>query len=230
MMKKLIALVLVFACINSILAQNIDNKNDMFILDLSKVNFTEDINLLFPSQEKFKLILVNDNFEKKEQSEILKTDNPKAFEYSVIRYKSKRLYHVVYDNFFKFNNIVFLTNTKDQIIAYQTYSFYEGSIKDIDLFVTKLKSKLKNNVLKTGKLINGSPVYQWYAENFIVQIQRDIRKEKEITYTEGKETVKYTCYLRLSIYNRKLINDDISNYLKFRSDFVLFDKEHYSKN
>ena len=92
MMKKLIALVLVFACINSILAQNIDNKNDMFILDLSKVNFTEDINLLFPSQEKFKLILVNDNFEKKEQSEILKTDNPKALEYSVIRYKSKRLY------------------------------------------------------------------------------------------------------------------------------------------
>lgn len=229
-MKKLIVLVLILVCINTILAQKIANRDEKFVLDLSKVNFTEDINFLFPSQEKFKFILVNDNYEKKEQDEILKKDNPKSFEYSVIRDKTKRLENVVYDNFFKFNNIAFLTNTKDQIIAYKTYSFYEGSMKDIDIFVIKLKNKLKQDILKTGKLVNGSLVYQWYSNKVILQLERDIRKEKEITHIDGKETVKFTCYLRLCIYNRKLINADFEKYLKYESDFVLFDKEHYTKN
>ena len=42
-------MVLVFACRDTVLAQNIANTNGMFILDLSKVNFTEDNNLLFPT-------------------------------------------------------------------------------------------------------------------------------------------------------------------------------------
>ena len=138
--------------------------------------------------------------------------------------------NVVYDNFFKFNNIAFLTNTKDQIIAYKTYSFYEGLMKDIDIFVIKLKNKLKQDILKTGKLVNGSLVYQWYSNKVILQLERDIRKEKEITHIDGKETVKFTCYLRLCICNRKLINADFEKYLKYESDFVLFDKEHYTKN
>jgi hypothetical protein len=60
-------------------------------------------------------------------------------------------------------------------------------LKDIDDFVVKLKNKLKANIIKTGKLVNGSLVYQWYSDNQILQLERDIRKEKETTYTNVKK-------------------------------------------
>jgi hypothetical protein len=229
-MKKLLTLLLILVYSNSIIAQKRTSIEDkQFILDLSKINFKEDINLLFPTQEKFKLILVNDDFEKKEQSEILKGDNPKAFQYSVIMDKKRKLKNVVYDGFFKFDNLKILTNPNNEIIAYQTYDFYEGSMKDIDDFVIKLKNKFKENILKTGKLVNGSLVYQWYSDNLILQLERDIKKEEETTYSNGKETVKHTCYLRLSVYNRKFITVDFEKYLKYKSDFLLYDKDHYVK-
>jgi hypothetical protein len=219
-------LLLVFTC--SMLAQKkVTIQEDNLILDLSKVDFKEDYKLLFPAQEIFKLFIVNGDFEKKEEEELLKKDDIKAFVYSVSRNKTKK--NVVYDNFFKFDNIKFITDTSNNIIAYQTYNFYEGSMKDIDDFVIKLQNKLKGNVLKTGKLVNGALVYQYYSENVIVQLERDIRKEKETSYSEGKEIVKYTCYVSLSVYNRKRFNADLENYLKYKADFLLYDKEHYAR-
>jgi hypothetical protein len=227
-MKKLLPFLLLLVVTSSMLAQKkVTNQEDNFIFDLSKVDFKEDYRLLFPAQEKFKLFLVNDDFEKKEEEELLKKDDIKAFLYSVMRNKTKQ--NVVYDNFFNFDNIKFITDNNNNIIAYQTYNFYEGSMKDIDNFVIKLQNKLKGNVLKTGKLVNGALVYQYYSETAIVQLERDIRKEKETTYSGGKEIVKYTCHVSLSVYNRKLFNTDLENYLKYKADFLLYDKEHYAR-
>jgi hypothetical protein len=227
-MKKLNPFILLLVFTSSMLAQKkIAIREDNFIFDLSRVDFKEDYKLLFPAQEKFKLFLVNDDFEKKEEEELLKKDDIKAFVYSVLRNKTKK--NVVYDNFFKFDNIKFITDTSNNIIAYQTSNFYEGSMKDIDDFVIKLQNKLKGNVLKTGKLFNGALVYQFYSESEIVQLERDIRKEKETTYSGGKEIVKYTCYVSLSVYNRKLFNADLENYFKYKADFLLYDKEHYAR-
>jgi hypothetical protein len=227
-MKKLNPFILLLVFTSSMLAQKkVSNQEDDFMLDLSKVDFKEDYRLLFPAQEKFKFFLVNDDFEKKEEEELLKKDDIKAFLYSVMRNKTKQ--NVVYDNFFNFDNIKFITDTSNNIIAYQTYNFYEGSMKDIDNFVIKLQNKLKGNVLKTGKLVNGALVYQYCSETTIVQLERDIRKEKETTYLGGKETVKYACYVSLSVYNRKLFNANLENYLKYKADFLLYDKEHYAR-
>jgi hypothetical protein len=90
-MKKLLTLIFILIFTNNILAKKeVLTQDEKFVFDLSKVNFKENINSLFPSQEKLKVILVNDNFENKNSNEILKEDIPKAFQYSVNRDKKKQ--------------------------------------------------------------------------------------------------------------------------------------------
>jgi hypothetical protein len=188
--------------------------------DLAKVNFGENLNEL---GAKTKIVT--------KASVQSYTDQTKTYE-TLFLFKNNQnsgVEIITYQDWLRFSNVNVLTNADKKIIAYNAFSFYDGPLTKIDDFVNKLKNKFKTSTLITGKGIDGAVVYQWYLDDIVVQLERDLKQEKESSNVGGKWVEKKTCHVKLTIYNKALLDDKMKKALSRNIYFLLYQKEHFIK-
>ena len=188
--------------------------------DLAKINFNEDLNEL---GAKTKILT--------KASGQSYTDQTRTYE-TLFLFKDKQnsdVKIITYENWFKFSNVNILTNADKKIIAYNAFNFYDGPLNKIDDFVFKLKRKFKTNTLITGKRIDGAVVYQWYVDDIIVQLDRDLKQEKESSKIGNKWVEKKTCLVKLTIFNKALLDEKMKKALGRNISFLFYQKEHFVK-
>lgn len=188
--------------------------------DLAKVNFRENLNDL---GAKMKVVTnPSDQFD---------ANQAKTYEtlFLVKNKQNSDVEIITYQDWFKFSNVNVLTNADKKIIAYNAFNFYDGPLTKIDDFVNKLKNKFKTNTLIIGKRIDGAVVYQWYLNDIVVQLDRDLKQEKESSNIGGKWVEKKTCHVKLAIYNKALLDDKMKKVLSRNIPFLLYQKEHFAK-
>lgn len=208
-MRKILILLL---CVTAVQAQK---KMENAVLDLSKVTFKEDVNSLFSGV-------------KPHNESILNGDSKTALG-NVYMFNQKSGVKVKYASSLSFHNLKVLTTTQDKIVAFDTFVFYEGALKDIDAFKELLSQKFKAVKPTVGKIAGGSQLYQWETSEFIVQLMRDTAQETESSFVNGKEIEKKTCYVRFSIYKKSMLTSEINKYINENIDFLLYSKKHFSK-
>lgn len=216
-MKKIIIILLSFF---STFAQE---KMKNTTTDLSKITFNEDVSQLVQSKNGYKKMVTKGVFDTKSEEEIGKKENVLAIIYDFKKEKKS----VQFSTFFYFDNLKILATPENEIIAFDTFSFYEGSLKTIDNFVAKLTETYKGKKPVTGKIAGASIVYKWDLPDSVVQFVRDAEQESESEFVNGKEVVKKTCYVRFSIYKKKYLKGEISDFLEQAKDFTLFNTKHF---
>lgn len=217
MMKKIIIILLSFY---STFAQE---KMNTTTTDLSKITFNEDISQLVQSKRGYKKMVTKGVFDTKSEEEIGKKEKIAALIYDFKKEKKS----VQFSTFFYFDNLKILATPENEIIAFDTFSFYEGPLKSIDNFVAKLTEMYKGKKPLTGKIAGGILAYQWDLPETVVQFVRDAEQESESEFINGKEVVKKTCYVRFTIYKKKYLKGEISDYLEQTKDFTLFNNKHF---
>ena len=223
-MKKI---VIILTIINSFFIQGVlkaQNPKSICItcgsFDLSKVNFGENLNDLGAKMK----VVTNPSGQSY-------ANQAKTYE-TLFLFKNKQnsdVEIITYQDWFKFSNVNVLTNADKKIIAYNAFNFYDGPLTKIDDFVNKLKNKFKTNTLITGKRIDGAVVYQWYLNDIVVQLDRDLKQEKESSNIGGKWVEKKTCHVKLTIYNKDLLDDKMKKELSRNIHFLFYQKEHFVK-
>lgn len=188
--------------------------------DLAKVNFRENLNDLGAKVK----VVTNPS----DQSD---ANQAKTYE-TLLLFKNNQnsdVEIITYQDWFKFSNVNILTNADKKIIAYNAFNFYDGPLAKIDDFVNKLKNKFKTSTLIIGKRIDGAVVYQWYLNDIVVQLDRDLKQEKESSNIGGKWVEKKTSHVKLTIYNKALLDDKMKKALSRNIPFLLYRKEHFVK-
>lgn len=216
-MKKIIIVLLSFY---STFAQE---KMKNTTTDLSKVTFNENLSQLVQSKEGYKKMVTKDAFDIKSEEEIGKKEKVSEIIYDFKKEKKS----VQFSTYFYFDNLKILATPENEIIAFDTFSFYEGPLKSMDNFVTKLTETYKAKKPLTGKIAGGIIVYQWDLPETVVQFVRDAEQESESEFINGKEVVKKTCYVRFTIYKKKYLKGEISDFLEQAKDFTLFNNKHF---
>jgi len=186
--------------------------------DLAKINFSEDINVL-AVQNKSKTVLSGQ--QQNNQTKLYET----FFLFKDDKGKNPEI--ITYQNWFTFNNVRILSNDKSKIIAFAAFNFYDRPMSQIDAFVNQLKNKFKSSAPKIGKLVDGAIVYQWFLNDVIVQLERDTKQEVESTNVNGKWVDKKTCHVKLTVFNKALLDDKMKISLARNINFLFYQKEHF---
>lgn len=231
--RILSAVIVVFSTL--IFAQQKENpKNickDCSGFDLSKMTFSEKISDLTAKTEVWKSAIVNHNNELKLEEEISKRDSVKLYKYHFANGRNlilgKRYFN--FNGQFNFNDLDFLTDKNNSILALNTTIFYDGPFDDINKFIDALKSKFKGFKQIKGSMYGDLSVHQWFTDDHIIQLVTD-KKEGEMEQTiDGKTTKIKSTYVKLNIYSRSFIERSMQKLVERDTDFVLFDDRHFIK-
>lgn len=231
MVNKIIQICFIFLLFSCSKSQNPKHIcKDCGTFDLATVTFNESILDLSAKTEVWKEPVVDqNNIEVKFQDTSGKKSGLFITHFSNQKNKTLGKKPFNYENKFFFKNLSILADSNNKIYALDATIFHDGEMAEIDNFIEYLKKKYKNFKITQNKMAGALTVYQWRADDKIIQIVKDNELGYEERTINGKTEKLKSTYFKFTIYSSSFIKSSLEKLVVNNKDFIIFNEKHYYK-